>query len=336
VVLQVKQETLNPPSGNGVITGSQDISIRILSGEKAGAIQNIRNYLNYTTNFRLKAGNHIIVRVDIANQDFYLVNFYSIDREPALYGLALLFFALLCAVGGTKGFRSIPGIIITFAGFIFLFVPLLYRGFPPVASAMLIAALTVSASLLFMAGLNTKTVSAVLGALVGLIVSAVIAFIFQYLLEVSGYTSSDADYLFSIADHTGMKLGELLFASIVISSLGAVMDISISIASVINEVHSVNPALGVAGLFRSGMNVGRDIAGMMSNTLILAFVGAGFNVLVTVQCLNYSFLQILNSNTIIIDMIQAFSGSMAVILTAPATSLITALLIIRKPLEKRP
>src|SRR5208337_2859610 len=100
------------------------------------------------------------------------------------------------------------------------------------------------------------------------------AYAFQSLTQISGYTTAEADSLLAIAGGTGMKVGELLFAAFLISTLGAEMDISISVASAVAEVHAGNSSLDRAALFRAGMNVGRDMMGTMANTLILAFAGA--------------------------------------------------------------
>ncbi len=329
LVLDVKGETFHPDNGNGVITGSQDIDIKIITGEISGTKLEIRNFLNYSSNFPLKAGDRIVVRVDFANNSYYNVTMYSIDRGPALYGLALLFFILLCVVGGRRGLRSVPGIIFTFISIVFIFIPMLYRGYSPMLAAALVTALTVCVSFILLDDLNVKTVSAILGSISGLAVAAILAFIFQNLTMVSGYTTPEADYLFSISSHTGMKMGELLFAAVLIASLGAIMDIAISMASAVCEISAFNPGLSRSELFRSGMNVGRDMMGMMANTLILALTGALLNTVILIYSLGYSYFQILNSNAIVIDVIEALMGCVAVVLTVPAVAFITANLYIR-------
>jgi uncharacterized membrane protein len=124
-----------------------------------------------------------------------------------------------------------------------------------------------------------------------------------------------------------MRVSELLFAAILISSLGAVMDIAISIASSVNEVFMGNSSLGARELFIAGMNVGRDMMGTMANTLIIAFTGTSLNMLVLLYAMDVTYYQVLNNNMIGIYIIQAVSGSLAVILTVPLVSFISARLI---------
>ena len=66
---------------------------------------------------------------------------------------------------------------------------------------------------------------------------------------------------------------------IIMGALGAVMDVSMSIASAIKEIKEARPDIGRKDLFKSGMNVGKDIMGTMANTLILAYTGGAMYVM---------------------------------------------------------
>jgi uncharacterized membrane protein len=325
-VLRIEDEVVDRDDSTGLLTGYQDIRARILTGEKDGTELDIRNFLNYTTNIRLKAGDTIIVHVDVADAAHYTVSVYSIDRAPALFLLAFLFVATLCGIGGKRGLRSVLGIIFTFASIVFFFVPMLYRGYSPTLSAALVVVATLCVSLALLGGFGVKTLSAILGSIAGVMVSAILALVFESLTRISGYTTAEADSLLQIAGQNGMKVGELLFAAMLISSLGAIMDVAISVASSVCEVHAANPLLRQGELFRSGLNVGRDMMGAMANTLILVFTGASLNIIILIYSLEHSFYQILNSNAIVIELVQALTGSLAVILTVPAVAFITAAL----------
>lgn len=124
--------------------------------------------------------------------------------------------------------------------------------------------------------------------------------------------------------------GELLFAGILIAALGAVMDVGMSIASTLNELKDKNADMTVKDLFCSGMNVGRDMMGTMSNTLILAFTGGSINTLVFIYAYNYQYRQIINMYSVGIELMQGLSSSMGVILTVPFTSLVAAWLLGKK------
>ena len=313
----------------GLLTGYQDLLVRISSGERAGTELRIENVLNYTTHFLLKKGQSIVVHVDTADSTHYTVSVYSVDRAPALIALALLFVAALCGIGGRRGFRSLLGMLFTIASIVCVFIPLLYRGCSPILAASVMAAATVSISLLLLAGPTAKSASAIAGSIAGMLLSAAIAYAFQSFTQISGYTTAEADSLLAIAGGTGMKVGELLFAAFLISTLGAEMDISISVASAVAEVHAGNSGLDRAALFRAGMNVGRDMMGAMANTLILAFAGSALNSMILIYSIERSANQIFNSNAVVIEIVQSLSAGLAVIVTVPAVAFCSALLLSR-------
>jgi uncharacterized membrane protein len=122
----------------------------------------------------------------------------------------------------------------------------------------------------------------------------------------------------------------LLFAGIIIGALGASMDVSMSIASAVEEVKRVCPELGVWRLFQSGMNVGRDVMGTMVNTLILAYTGSSLQLILIFMAYKESLLKIFNLDMIASEIVRALSGSIGMIMVIPLTSLIAAVLYGRK------
>ncbi len=325
-VLGIQSESLARLS-NGLYLGTQDVKIRILTGEHKGQIMTVKNYLNYTTNVRATTGSDVIVIIDTADKNTYDVWIYSYDRGPFLLIFALVFIAVLCAIGGSRGIKSVLGIIFTFTSIVFLFIPLLYRGYSPAVAAMGVVIVTLCVSLVLLGGFSAKTLSAILGAAAGVAISDLILAVALTLTHLSGYSTNESDTLIQIAGATHMQIGQLLFAAILISSLGAIMDIAISIASSVNEVYAGNNSLNVKELFNSGMNVGRDMMGTMANTLIIAFTGAALNTLVLLYAWNVSYYQLINSSLVGIYVIQAVSGSIAVILTVPLVAFVSARLI---------
>nr|WP_233452865.1 YibE/F family protein [Caproicibacter fermentans] len=247
--------------------------------------------------------------------------------------MAVLFVLLLCFVGGKRGFQSVVAIGFTMTSVIFIFVPLLYHGLSPAAAVLIFSAATSCVTLPLVGGIERKTLIAILGTIGGVAVSAGIAQIFSCLTQTSGYTFSDTDSLLAISSHSGLKVGSLFFAAVLISSLGAVMDVAISVASSINEIYRSNPETDAPTLFASGMNVGRDMMGTMANTLILAFTGSSLVMMIQIYTYNMPYQQVMNSNHIAAEIIQALAGSSAVVLTVPLVSLLSAKLM---PLLEKP
>lgn len=311
-----------------LLIGSQDVTVNLLSGQLQGKNFSIVNNLNYDTNYYLKTGQTVIVSVSATGDGKTVnINVNSPDRIPYLYLMAAVFIFLLCVIGGRRGFRSVVAIGFTMTSVIFIFVPLLYNGVSPAIAAWILAAVTACVTLFLIGGLERKSLVAVLGTIGGVAVSTGIELIFNALTQTSGYTFADTDSLLAISSHSGLKVGSLFFAAVLISSLGAVMDIAISVASSVNEVYQSNPDAKGQTLFASGMNVGRDMMGTMANTLILAFTGSSLVVLIQIYTYNMPYYQVMNSNSVATEMIQALTGSIAVILTVPMVSFLSAKLL---------
>ena len=140
----------------------------------------------------------------------------------------------------------------------------------------------------------------------------------------------DIENMIYVQDMTGIRVGELLFAGILIAALGAVMDVGMSISSTLAELKCKNPAMTTRELFQSGMHVGKDMMGTMSNTLILAYVGGSLGLVMVIYAYSYQMHQILNMYSMEIEIMRGISGTMGIILTVPITSLIMSFLLTRK------
>ena len=161
-------------------------------------------------------------------------------------------------------------------------------------------------------------------SLLTVIISGVIFYLISNLLNISGFNLDEAESLILIAQNTGLKIRDILFSGILISSLGAVMDVAMSIASSIYEINELNRDLDMKTIFNSGINIGRDMIGTMSNTLILAFAGTSLSTMLALYSYNTQFNQLMSSDFIAIEFAQSISGSIGIILAVPITSVISA------------
>ena len=212
---------------------------------------------------------------------------------------------------------------------------MIYRGISPIFSAVLVAVLTTFVTMYLIGGLSGKSVTAMTGTVAGVGISAVLAVIFGMMTGISGYNVSDIEQLEYVGQMTEIRIGELLYAGILISTLGAVMDVAMSVSSTISEIHYRNPTLSRKELFTSGIRVGKDMMGTMSNTLILAFTGSSVNTLVFMYAYGYSARQITNMYSIGIEIIQGIASTMGVILTVPIVSVISAWYLKRKKISEK-
>lgn len=207
---------------------------------------------------------------------------------------------------------------------------MIYKGYSPFLASIIIVILTTIVTMYLIGGISKKTISSALGTIIGVIISGIFAYVFGFFANISGYNVSDIEELLYIANISNIKISQLLFAGILISSLGAVMDVAMSISSTINEIHVKNPTLTSHELFKSGMNVGRDMMGTMSNTLILAFTGGSLTTLIILYSYNMPYNQMINMYSIGIEIMQGISGSIAIILTVPLVSFIASKIMCNK------
>ena len=322
-VIKVIEDNLQE---DGSRIGSQRVLLKLLSGTKKGKIVEATSFSGYLNGADCKEGMTIIAEVNVHN-DTIFVSVYNYYRSPALYAMIALFIGSIWLIGSTKGLNSAIGLIFTFICIIYLYLPMLYKGYSPFWSAVIIVILTTIVSLYLISGMTYKTLSAILGTILGVVIAGAFASLFGYLTKISGNNVSDIEELIFIGSLTELKISGLLFSGLLISSLGAVMDVSMSVSSAINEIYIQKPTLNRIELFKSGMNVGRDMMGTMANTLILAFTGGSINTLIFIYAYDMEYNQIMNMYPIGIEILRGISGSLGVIFTVPMVSLIAAYLI---------
>ena len=271
-------------------------------------------------------GTRIIVRLDADEQGQpYVLSIPNYNRVPMLLGLMAVFAGLLVLIGRRKGVMALIGLVYTLACLWFILVPMILRGADPVLVTVVIVALTTAASLLLLTGLSRKTLCATLGCVGGRVDGCIHQA--GTVSPINGFNLPEAEELVLRAADQGLQISGLFVSGILVASLGAVMDVAMSIASACWELRQVDPKLPRTALFRSGMNIGRDAMGTMANTLILAFAGSSLNTLLLCQVYDYPLIQIFNADAIAVEMIRGVAGSIGILLTVPLVALLSARLM---------
>ncbi len=326
VVTQIIADNLQE---NGSRIGNQKVMIRFLNGvykgEEKEAVSTNGNLYGATCYVGMK-----VITLTNESGDVSITSVYSFDREWIVIGYIALFCLLLWIIGDKNGIKAVTGLIFTILLIIYFFMPAIYRGMSPVISAVIVVLITTVFSMLLLAGRTEKSFSAMIGTVFGVIISGISAWGFGKIALISGYNVSDIDTLVYVQQATNISVGGLLFAGVLISSLGAAMDIALSVASTVYEIHQANPELDLKQLYLRGMNVGKDMMGATANTLIFAFVGGSLSTLVVNYAYNLPYVQMINSYSIGIEIMQGVSGSMGIILTVPLVSLVSSLMLKRK------
>ncbi|BBE30725.1 hypothetical protein OSSY52_08660 [Tepiditoga spiralis] len=254
------------------------------------------------------------------------ISLYEINREKYVYGIILIFFISLIIIAKIKGLKSSLTLFFTAIVIIKILLPMILMGYNPINLTIILCSFIALGTLLIIGGVNKKSFSAIIGTMGGLAISGIIAAIIGNLSRVSGLAGDSARMIKFLHRDLQLDFKGILFSAILIGALGAVMDVGLSIASALNEIVSVKPDISNKNLIKSGMNVGKDIVGSMSNTLILAYVGGALQLLILFLATKTHYIQLINIELISSEIITAVSGSIGLIWSVPLTILAFVLL----------
>lgn len=327
-VVSVEKENLTKDSSDGSrYYGTQEIIVQLHEGDFSGEKKQIINYLSSSSNVRVYEGQRIIVCVDAPENASPYFSVYNYDRSFTIGIILLIFAAGMLFVGGKKGVKSLVGLVVTMVLILFFLIPGIYHGINVIPLTVITLVGIIFAALFMMNRLDKKTFLFAAATTAGLLVAAVFCIFCEKLLKVNGYNFSEVESLLLISQSTGLEVKHLLFAGVLISSLGAVMDVGVSIVSALYEVKKANPLQKPKDLYQAGMNIGKDMIGTMSNTLILAFTGSSLTTMLLLIAFGYQPSQLLNSNYLALELVMGISSTFAVIMTVPVASVISAVFI---------
>ena len=325
-ITEILQDNLD---SNGTRVGEQKVRVKMLTGVRKEEELDVTSSSGYLFGAACTVGMKVIVMQSVVGETT-IASVYSQDREWVIYIFAILYLLALCIIGGKQGIKGCLGLIFTFFCVIFVYLPLVYLGYSPFWSAVFICFLTTLVTMYLIGGSTKKTCAATLGTLAGVVLAGISAWCFSKASGISGYNVSDIETLMTLWNTNRIQVGGLLFSGLLISCLGAVMDVAMSISSAIDEIYKQNSSLTRKELFKAGMRVGRDMMGTDSNTLILAFAGSSVSTLLLNYAYDLPYQQIINSNNIGIAIMQGLAGSFGIVLSVPLTLLICTILFHKK------
>lgn len=311
----------------------QKVQIKVLTGQFKGTVQTLDNMLtgNPAYDISLNKGDKVVLHLEAKNTevnsvddvDFFIAD---IKRDYSLEAFAALFMVLLVVIGRKKGVFSLVSIIATISLMFFVLVPLILHGVNPVVSAVVVGILSTIITIYLVGGFNPKSSSAILGTAMSLIFAGGMSLAAIWMARLTGFAGEESMFLYSTRPDLSFK--GILAASMIIAALGALMDTGVSIASSVNEIYETDKKLTVNQLFKSGMNIGKDIIGTMSNTLILVYLGSALPLVLLSN--NIDLQKFFNLNQVATEILSALIGSISILACVPLTAIIAAYLIKRQ------
>ncbi len=310
--------------------GKQELSVTVKSGRYKGENMTVQNYFGAYYGVPVEVGDGVTLTIKTHRDGEHTGTVYEFNRIPILAGVIILFFIVVVIIGGRTGLKSLVGLVFTLVCLFSILIPLIIKGMKPIPVTFIMCAYIALVCFTILGGVHRKTISAFLGTISGAFFAMLFGIAVQYIAKIDGLRLEDAEPLIQLKYNGGsVYIRGLLVASIIICALGAVMDVAMSISSALEEVHAANPSFDRNKLFKSGMNIGRDMVGTMTNTLILAFLGGEFTLMIFLYARDLTFYHMFSTAFISIETISGISSSLGMVLAIPLTAFISSTLISR-------
>lgn len=317
-VVTVSDTRTREVPGTDTAINVQDVTVRILEGEVDGELRTFENELA-----ELSAGDRVYInRVVTINGDEMII-LMDIDRRFELLILGLFAIAIILFFSRGQGARALLSLALSIAAIIFLLVPALLVGWNPALASLLIAGFILAVVLFLTHGINPRSVSAFLGTWTAVLITCLIAYISVRAMHLSGF-SSDAAVFLNFSTRGSLDFAGLLLGSIIIGILGVLDDVSITQASVVQELRAANGRFTMGELYSRAINVGRDHVGSLVNTLALAYVGVSLPLILLYARADTNLMITINQEIVAAELVRIIIGSIGLVLAVPLTTLMAA------------
>ncbi|MBP9842891.1 MAG: YibE/F family protein [Candidatus Pacebacteria bacterium] len=317
-VLEVVDEYEREITGTGAKAFVQEVRVVLRSGERVGEVVRFENEL-----VTLKPGDDIFVNhlVTLSGEEYF--SYADYERRPTLLFITVLFVAMLLAFSGWQGIRALVSLGISIAAIFFLLVPALLVGWNPALASVGIAGAILAVVFFGTHGFTPRSKIAFFGTFGAVIATGFIAWASSSAMRLTGF-SSDASVYLNFATNGSLDLSGLLLGSIIIGILGVLDDVSITQASVVEQLKHANPALHFQELYQRASKVGRDHIGSLVNTLALAYVGVSLPLILLYAKADSPVWQTLNQEVVAAELLRIIVGSIGLVLAVPATTAVAA------------
>jgi uncharacterized membrane protein len=308
----------------------QIVEVVVIDGANAGE----RFVIDYGTRqirtdmIPLREGDKIMVTISRLPDGSTSAHFTDYYRGRSLLFLFLTFIAFSILVSGWKGVRSIIGIGLSLVVIIIIILPGIQQGQDPLLTSILGSFFFVSYSLYIIYGWNMKTHAAVIGSLLALVITGVLAYFFVNQTRLTGYGDENMFFISQMTQNT-LNVRHLLLAGILIGTLGVLDDLVISQSSAVFELYRNNPGQDFRKLYRSAMNIGQDHIAATVNTLVLAYAGAALPMLLLFSVGGVDYGMAINLEFIAEEIVRTLVGSLGLFASVPITTALAAMIAVK-------
>ena len=243
-----------------------------------------------------------------------------------IFILSCILFILLLIVGKKRGVKTF------FSFYLSIFLIILYLAFIALGLnayilAIIICVIATIITLFMINGYNVKTRASFYSIMIVLVFIFTLIFVITKNANIQGFSMESMEGIGGLSFEIGYDMTDILIGMFLVSVIGTIIDTSISVSSVMFEVHTNNPNLDSKELFKSGMNVGSDIMSTTINTLFFALISnfIGFSM----WHRGVEFEYIINYKEFAKLLIELLFSFLASILIIPITSYISSKLLVK-------
>ena len=295
--------------------------VRILQGEQRGEEYVVEYGARspVPVEVELEPGDEILVSLGPGPEGETVAFFADFVRTGPLLLLAGAFVVLILVVSGMKGLRGIVGMAVSFAVILFFILPQILAGRDPVLVSIVGSFGLLASTMYIVYGWSLKTHTAVLGTLLALVMTGLLATTFVDLTLLTGTGAEETLFLGQFMTQP-LNVRGLLLGAMIIGALGVLDDLTISQVSAVFELRRANPRLEARDLFQRAMVIGRDHVAATVNTLVLAYVGASLPLLLLFTVLGEPFAVVVNRSVVAEEIVRTLVGSLGLVAAVPVTT----------------
>lgn len=316
-------------------SGEQSCSVELLGGrfkgKKVKAINMLNGSLEQDKLFFKGDRSLIVISYDGDEiKSVNMIDHFRIDKEILILAI---FAVLLLLFAGSIGLRALLSFVVTVLMIWKVLIPGYLRGYNPIIMGIIITIVLAAITISMVYGLNKKALSAVLGAVLGIITTAAIGIVFTDMFKIHGAVMPHSESLL-YSSSMNLNLTQIFMSSIFIGSAGAVMDLAVDITSAVYEVVEKKPDISWREAAGSGINVGKAALGTMTTTLLLAYSGGYVSLLMVFMAQGTPIDNILNYKYVAAEILDTVVGSIGLVTVAPFTAIISGYLLAPNKIQK--
>jgi len=243
--------------------------------------------------------------------------------------LAIILFILMISIGGLKGMRSFISLFLNFAVILLTVMIMLDPQANPLILTAIACAIISCINLFFINEINSKTITAFISTIFTISILLFFIYLTTKKTMIQGFGEEVIEEISIFSLYLGVDFVKISASVIIMSTIGAITDVAISITSPMFEIYHQHPTISQKELFKSGMSIGKDILGSNTNTLFFAFIGGYLGLLLWFKDLSYSVGEIANAKVFNAEMIMIFSAGIGIALIIPIAAWISAFYLVK-------